>query len=253
MELRDYNLIDNVPLADGYGLMTMTPLDGGELPRIEPGQFVQVQTGAKGVLLRRPISICCFDPKTRTLELLVRRAGAGTAALLDMLPGTPVSLVGPLGRPFSMAHEGSDVLLVGGGVGVAPLLCYGQVLACHGAKVHFLLGARTHEGLLLLPRFRQTGEVEVTTEDGSEGLRGMVTAHPWMSRRWDRVACCGPAPMMKAVARQARATDSPCEVSLENMMACGVGACLCCVEKTVRGNVCVCREGPVFPTTDLLW
>ena len=98
------------------------------------------------------------------------------------------------------------------------------------------------------------GDVYVTTEDGSMGEKGFVTQHSLLSQEhFDRIATCGPKPMMMAVARYARATGSSCEVSLENMMACGLGACLCCVEKTVEGHVCVCKEGPVFNINKLLW
>lgn len=252
MQLRDYNLIDNTPLAAGYGLLSLTPLDGGEPPETAPGQFVNIDTGARGVMLRRPISVCDIDAPRRVMYLLVRRAGAGTSALLDALPGTPLSLVGPLGHGFDMNVAG-PVLLVGGGVGVAPLLYYGRLLAERGVEVKFLLGARSRDGLLLLERFAQHGPVATTTEDGSHGLKGMVTDHPWLQNPVGAVACCGPSPMMRAVARRAASAGVPCQVSLENVMACGVGACLCCVEKTVRGNVCVCKEGPVFTTDQLTW
>ena len=104
-----------------------------------------------------------------------------------------------------------------------------------------------------LERFKELGEVYVTTDDGSAGVKGVVTAHPRMQQPSDMVYCCGPKPMMVAVSAAAARVASPCEVSLENMMACGLGACLCCVEKTVRGNVCVCTEGPVFNSTQLTW
>ncbi|MDE6062764.1 MAG: dihydroorotate dehydrogenase electron transfer subunit, partial [Duncaniella sp.] len=97
------------------------------------------------------------------------------------------------------------------------------------------------------------GKVHVCTEDGSEGVKGFVTAHPCLEEEYFRYYCCGPAPMMKAVAAVARRNGTDCEVSLENMMACGLGACLCCVEKTVKGNVCVCTEGPVFNINELTW
>jgi dihydroorotate dehydrogenase electron transfer subunit len=123
-----------------------------------------------------------------------------------------------------------------------------------GGKPVFLLGARTKDDLLLQDTFRKYGEVYVTTEDGSMGSKGFVTQHPLLAReRFDRIATCGPKPMMMAVARYAREHGIACEASLENMMACGVGACLCCVEKTVAGNLCVCKEGPVFDINKLLW
>ena len=123
-----------------------------------------------------------------------------------------------------------------------------------GAMPTFLLGARTKNALLEMEAFERIGRVWVTTEDGSAGEQGFVTQHSVLQReRFDKICTCGPKPMMMAVARYAAKEDIACEVSLENMMACGIGACLCCVEKTTDGNRCVCTEGPVFDTRQLLW
>ena len=161
----------------------------------------------------------------------------------------------PLGNGFTMPETPDErVLLVGGGVGTAPLLYMGKKMAEAGCRPTFLLGGRSTADLLQLEMFRALGDVYVTTEDGSMGEKGFVTQHSLLSREhFDRIATCGPKPMMMAVARYARAAGSSCEVSLENMMACGLGACLCCVEKTVEGHVCVCKEGPVFNINKLLW
>ena len=150
--------------------------------------------------------------------------------------------------------EAQSYLLVGGGVGTAPLLYLGQALAALGYKPTFLLGARSADDLLQLDDFRRLGAVHLTTEDGSAGERGFVTQHSlWQTATFSRICTCGPKPMMVAVARLAREKGIPCEASLENLMACGLGACLCCVEDTVDGNVCVCKEGPVFSTDKLKW
>ena len=125
----------------------------------------------------------------------------------------------------------------------------------------FLLGARSKNDLLMLSAFEKYGRVLVTTEDGSLGEKGFVTNHSvWEHEHFSMIQCCGPLPMMKAVARCAKAKDIDCEVSLENLMACGLGACLCCVEKVLSDettqhdtNVCVCKEGPVFNIKRLLW
>jgi dihydroorotate dehydrogenase electron transfer subunit len=152
------------------------------------------------------------------------------------------------------ASRDERFLLVGGGVGVAPLLYMGAEMRLQGIEPTFLLGARSGKDLLMLDMFKRFGRVCVTTEDGSEGERGFVTQHSILQKEhFDRIATCGPTPMMKAVARYARQADVECEVSLENLMACGLGACLCCVEKTTEGNLCVCKEGPVFNIRKLLW
>ena len=181
--------------------------------------------------------------------------GEGTHTLATLKEGDKLNLVLPLGNGFSPIQKaGEKVLLVGGGVGVAPLLQYGKYLKENGAEPVFLLGARSKNDLLEQDMFKSIAQVYVTTEDASEGEKGFVTQHSILAKeKFDRISVCGPKPMMVSVARYAKQTNTPCEVSLENMMACGLGACLCCVEKTVKGNVCVCKEGPVFDINDLTW
>jgi dihydroorotate dehydrogenase electron transfer subunit len=146
------------------------------------------------------------------------------------------------------------VLIVGGGVGIAPLLFMGMEMQKKGIRPVFLLGVRSKRDLIRLDAYRACGDVFVTTEDGSEGEKGFVTQHSMLQKeKFDSIVVCGPKPMMMAIASYARATGTPCEVSLENMMACGLGACLCCVEDTKDGNVCVCKEGPVFDIERLKW
>ena len=123
-----------------------------------------------------------------------------------------------------------------------------------GAEPIFLLGARKATDLLELDEFAKIGRVCITTEDGSAGEQGFVTNHSVLQHEsFDMISSCGPKPMMVSVAKYAQKANVECEVSLENMMACGLGACLCCVEKTTKGNLCVCKEGPVFNTKKLLW
>ena len=164
-----------------------------------------------------------------------------------------VNLMLPLGNGFTI-FPGETMLLIGGGVGVAPLLYLGKKAKEAGANVKFLLGARTENDLLELEQFEAVGDVFVSTENGGKGEKGFVTQHSVLnSGSFSRIACCGPMPMMKAVAKIAKDKSIECEVSLENVMACGLGACLCCVEDTVEGNVCVCKEGPVFNIDRLKW
>ena len=226
------------------------------LPEMVPGQFVEVRIDhTPAVMLRRPISIHFVDRDNNELWLLVAMVGNGTCELGCLKVGDVLNCVLPLGNGFTMATASSDrLLLIGGGVGVAPLLYFGYELRRMGCKPTYLLGARTSTDLLELDAFRATGDVYVTTEDGSMGEKGFVTNHSILqAEHFDRISTCGPKPMMVAVAKYAEKAGIPCEASLENLMACGVGACLCCVEKTVDGNLCVCKEGPVFPTTKLLW
>ncbi len=246
-------------ISDKHVLIRLT--DKEVLPEMLPGQFVEVRVdGEPTVMLRRPISINYVDRQRNELWLMVAMIGAGTRRLGQLRVGDTLNCVLPLGNGFTMPaqHEEKDAqpskyLLVGGGVGVAPLLYMGAELVKLGIKPTFLLGARTAKDLLELDFFEQYGRVCVTTEDGSMGEKGFVTNHRVLQESFDHIATCGPTPMMKAVARYARENHIDCEASLENMMACGLGACLCCVEKTKEGNLCVCKEGPVFNIERLLW
>ena len=225
------------------------------LPEMLPGQFVEVRVdGSASTFLRRPISINFVDRDANELWLLVATVGDGTRQLAKLQCGDTLNCVLPLGNGFTPACQGEKVLLVGGGVGVAPLLYMGVEMNRKGVEPTFLLGARTANDLLMLPQFNKYGRTYVTTEDGSTGEKGFVTNHSILSsQHFDRISTCGPTPMMKAVARYARQQNIECEASLENLMACGLGACLCCVEKTVEGNLCVCKDGPVFNIMKLLW
>ncbi len=226
------------------------------LPDILPGQFVEVRVDdSPSTFLRRPISVNFVDRATNRLWLLVAAVGDGTRRLAQLRVGDTLNCVLPLGNSFTMPTlPEQKILLVGGGVGVAPLLYFGKLICDFGAEPTFLLGARSAEDLLEVDEFRKYGRVFMTTEDGTCGEQGFVTNHSILqTENFDQISTCGPKPMMMAVARFAHANGIACEVSLENKMACGVGACLCCVEKTTEGNVCVCKEGPVLNIKKLLW
>lgn len=226
------------------------------LPDILPGQFVEVRVDdSPSTFLRRPISVNFVDRATNRLWLLVATVGDGTRRLAQLRVGDTLNCVLPLGNSFTMPTlPEQKILLVGGGVGVAPLLYFGKLIRDFGAEPTFLLGARSAEDLLEVDEFRKYGRVFMTTEDGTYGEQGFVTNHSILqTESFDQISTCGPKPMMMAVARFAHANGIACEVSLENKMACGVGACLCCVEKTTEGNVCVCKEGPVLNIKKLLW
>lgn len=239
----------------GYVLLQLTD-SSTPLPPMQPGQFVEVRVdGSPTTFLRRPISINLVDYNANELWLLIHVVGAGTRALAELKAGDTVNLVLPLGNGFTLSPTPHSPLLIGGGVGTAPLLYLGQELMRQGTQPTFLLGARTREDLLQMELFREAGEVFITTEDGSLGERGFVTQHSlWNgTSAYDYIYTCGPKPMMVAVARLAREKGISCEASLENLMACGLGACLCCVEDTTEGHVCVCKEGPVFNIERLKW
>ncbi len=242
-------------LSEKHVLMRVT--DVKPLPEMLPGQFAELRVdGSPATFLRRPISINFVDRTKNELWLMVAMIGDGTRQLGRLRAGDKLNCVLPLGNGFSI-QSGKNALhktlLVGGGVGVAPLLYLGAELKQQGCEVTFLLGGRSAKDVLELDFFNRYGRVCVTTEDGTMGEQGFVTNHSVLAEPFDKIFTCGSTPMMKAVARYAKEKDIECEASLENMMACGLGACLCCVEKTTEGNLCVCKEGPVFNTKRLLW
>lgn len=250
----DLRVVSVEHITDKYVLIKLTQDE--RLPEVLPGQFVEVRVdGSPSTFLRRPISVNLVDYDANQLWLLVAAVGDGTRRLARLQTGDVLNCMFPLGNSFTMpAGKDEKVLLVGGGVGVAPLLYFGKKLCDMGCRPVFLLGARSEKDLLMLDEFSKYGRVCVTTEDGTAGERGFVTNHSVLGEiRFDRISTCGPKPMMVAVAKYAKANGIECEVSLENKMACGVGACLCCVEKTTEGNVCVCKEGPVVNINKLLW
>lgn len=241
-------------LRDGYILLKLT--QEAPLPEMLPGQFAELKVdGSENTFLRRPISINFVDKTANEVWFLVHEVGEGTRKLGELKKGDNLNVVLPLGNGFTLpASVEEKILLVGGGVGTAPLLYMGKVMSEMGCRPTFLLGGRSACDVLQLDMFKEYGDVYITTEDGSEGEKGFVTQHSILSsERFDRISTCGPKPMMVAVARYAKSNNITCEVSLENMMACGVGACLCCVENTNEGHVCVCKEGPVFNVNKLLW
>lgn len=251
----DLQVVSVEALGERFVLLKCTD-PNAPLPPMMPGQFAQLRVdGSKEAFLRRPISINFVDTKQNQIWFLVQLVGAGSRALGRLKEGDTLNALLPLGNGFSMPVSAEKKhLLVGGGVGTAPLLYLGAQMNLMGMRPTFLLGARTKDMLLQMEDFQRVGDVYVTTEDGSAGEKGFVTQHSILFKQhFDRISVCGPSPMMKAVAKFARANSVPCEVSLENMMACGLGACLCCVEKTVKGNVCVCTEGPVFDINELTW
>lgn len=225
------------------------------LPTIVPGQFVQVRVDdSPGTYLRRPISIHDVDFQSNEITLLVQQVGEGTRHLAAAIVGSIINMVLPLGNGFSMPEVEEKCLLVGGGIGIAPLYYFAKVLNEKGIRPTLLLGGKLTSDLLRLAEYQKFGDTFVTTEDGSMGEKGFVTMHSlWQRQSFDKIYVCGPKPMMKAVAKLAIEKDVWCEVSLENLMACGLGACLCCVEDTVDGHVCVCKEGPVFNIRRLKW
>ena len=263
--ITDFTVVGNERLSDRLFVLKLKPADGSVLTACRPGQFVEVRVDQEPrVFLRRPISTHRVLKDRNEMWLLVQKAGNGTQKMSELKVGERLNLVYPLGNGYSLNGSARHYLLIGGGVGIAPLLETGAVLKESGAQVTFLLGGRTASDLVEIEEYKALGEVLVTTEDGSvlAGLdcqKGFVTNHRRLQEgAFDAIRVCGPGPMMKAVAKVVsgwKQNEQPhyCEVSLENRMACGLGVCLCCVEDTKEGHKCVCSDGPVFDIKDLKW
>ena len=247
--------IHNTQLLPGRFLL-LELKSSEKLDRINPGQFVEIEVpNCKDTFLRRPISIHDVDYSSNTLSLLIKIVGCGTDTLSKMEKGMRLNLIYPLGNGFSKPDV-NEVLFVGGGYGIAPFLHFGKELNKMGIKPVILLGANSKYDFVRLDEYEKLGDLHLTTIDGSAGEKGVVTYHSILKERagiFRKIYCCGPEPMMKAVGAYAKLNHIDCEVSLDNLMACGIGACLCCVTDTVRGNEIVCTSGPVFNIKDLKW
>lgn len=240
-------------LNNKYFILELNPFTVAD--SIEAGQFLQLLIPhTNDVFLRRPFSIHDVT-ENHHIRLLVQVVGKGTQALQHVIEGEVLNIIYPLGNGFSFSHLQNKALLVGGGCGVAPLLLLARKINKMGIVPDIIIGTKSKADLIEIEEYQKLGNVFITTEDGSEGTKGYVTHHAIFERLefYEQIYACGPEVMMKAVAKRAKEKSVPCQVSLENTMACGIGACLCCITPSVNGNVCVCTEGPVFNSTELLW
>lgn len=224
-----------------------------------PGQFISMYTNDAGKLLPRPISICEIDKEKKELRVVYRVTGenTGTRQFSEMKAGDSFSVIGPLGNGFPYEKaEGKRAFLMGGGIGVPPVLELAKQMKCK--KKQIIVGYRDAH-IFLKEEFTQNGEVYISTEDGSVGTKGNVMdAVRENSLQADIIFACGPGPMLRAIKKYAEENDIECYVSLEERMACGIGACLGCVcqsaEKDSHSNVHnkrICKDGPVFLSTEV--
>lgn len=221
-----------------------------------PGQFVHIR--CPGVTLRRPISICQVDAQRGTVRLVFEVRGRGTAELAQLGEGELMDLLGPLGHGFEIL-PGARAIAVGGGIGVPPML---EALRSYGENGTAILGFRSANAVILEEDFLQNGnQVRLATDDGTRGTKGFVTQllkEQLEQQRPDIIYACGPTPMLKGVAALAQQYGVRCQVSLEERMGCGVGACLVCACKTLRENGYegyshVCKDGPVFEAQQVVF
>lgn len=225
-----------------------------DLPEIHPGQFVSVEIkNTHEVFLRRPFSIFDVDYSKNTISLIVKILGKGSKKITEIEQGETLNIIYPLGKGFTYPETTDNILLIGGGSGVVPMLFLAKKSGIKNANI--ILGAKTKQDHIDVKEYSKYANLYFATEDGSLGEKGYVTNHTLFQQlsNFTKIYACGPDIMMKTIAKEAQKAGVFCEVSLENLMACGFGVCLCCIEPTEKGNLRVCTEGPVFNINDLKW
>lgn len=248
-----YQIIEKKTLAKGIFDVEILCPDIAELA--EPGQFAQV--AAEGFFLRRPISICDIDKEKGSIRLVFEVRGKGTEKLSELNKGSLIDIIAPLGKGFKVV-AGKKVICVGGGIGVPPMV---GVAAAYGENAVAISGFRNMAAVILQEDFRKVGAKTILcTDDGSAGEKGFVTdalARQIEAEKPDLVVACGPMIMLKRVAEIAEKNGIECQVSLEQRMACGVGACLVCACRTVKDGTeihsHVCKDGPVFDSKEVVF
>jgi dihydroorotate dehydrogenase electron transfer subunit len=243
------DVVENRPLNENHFVLTFRPQESSPDP--EPGQFYMIGTGSTAdPLLKRPF--CFFDRVNGDIQLLYRVRGRGTELLRDKKSGDLVDVLGPLGNPWPMPPKKEHPLIVAGGVGIASVM---PLVTGLTKRATVLYGGRSRDELLMLEELKAVaGELRTSTEDGSHGAKGLVTdLVRGISGENHVIYACGPEGMLKAIAEMARERGLNGYVSLEEHMACGVGACLGCAVMTKKGYKRVCKEGPVFKMGEVVW
>lgn len=220
-----------------------------------PGQFVHIRV--KGFSLRRPISICEINREAGTIRIVFEIRGEGTQEIAKLNEGELIDVMGPLGKGFTMLDPSKKIIVVGGGIGVPPMY---EVARHYGENATAITGFRSANAVILNTDFQRAGaKLMLCTDDGTMGAKGFVTAalkHRLLEGSADMIYACGPHQMLKGVVELAQEYHIPCEVSLEERMGCGVGACLVCACRTVKNGeeylAHVCKDGPVFRAEDVI-
>lgn len=246
-----YQVVEKTALAGGIFSITVKCPEAAKAAEV--GQFANIM--AEGFTLRRPISICDINKEEGTLRFVFEVRGKGTEVISRVNVGDNLDILGPLGNGFRIP-EGKKVIAVGGGIGVPPLLGIAKKL---GSNCTAILGFRSYDRIILDKEFEKYGaNVAVCTDDGTVGYHGLVTVpleNTLKNVGADLVCACGPEPMIKAVVDTCEKLGVPCQVSLEQRMGCGVGACVVCSCMTVRNGkeyyARVCKDGPVFDSKEV--
>ena len=237
-----FEILSNTPLTDSVYKMV---LQGDTEAITASGQFVNIRL--EGMFLRRPISVCDYDEKA--LTIIYKVVGKGTEAMSAMEQGQKLDILTGLGNGYDLSPSGEHPVLLGGGVGVPPMYNLAKKLVAQGKRVSVILGFNTASEVFYEEEFKALGcQVTVTTVDGSYGQKGFVTNA--LPENYTYFYTCGPEPMLKAVYRS---TYSSGQMSFEERMGCGFGACMGCSCKTLTGYKRICKEGPVMKKEEILW
>ena len=237
-----FEILGNTPLTDSVYEMV---LRGDTSAITAPGQFVNIRL--EGKFLRRPISVCDYDGET--LTIIYKVVGSGTEQMSRMVPGDKLDILTGLGNGYDLTLSGDAPVLIGGGVGVPPMYNLCKKLVAQGKHPAVILGFNTKSEVFYEEAFRALGaDVTVTTVDGSRGVKGFVTNA--LPESYTYFYTCGPEPMLKAVYR---ATATSGQMSFEERMGCGFGACMGCSCKTLTGYKRICMDGPVMKKEEILW
>ena len=238
-----FTILSNEALTESVYKMVL----GGDTTAITAaGQFVNIQLD--GLFLRRPISVCDYDDKT--LTIIYKVVGKGTAQMSKMVAGNKLDVLSGLGNGYDLTLSGDRPVLLGGGVGVPPMYNLAKKLLKEGKKVSVILGFNTKSEVFCEEEFKKLGcDVTVTTVDGSYGTKGFVTT-PLETVDYTYFYTCGPEPMLKAVYKTSKTSG---QMSFEERMGCGFGACMGCSCKTLTGYKRICKEGPVMKKEEILW
>ena len=238
-----FKILSNEPLTDSVYKMV---LDGDTSAIKAPGQFVNIQLA--GHFLRRPISVCDYD--SDTLTIIYKVVGKGTEQMSAMAPGETLDILTGLGNGYDLSLSGDRPVLLGGGVGVPPMYNLAKKLIAQGKQVSVILGFNTQSEIFYEEAFQALGcHVTVTTVDGSYGTKGFVT-DALKDLSYSYFYTCGPEPMLKSVYKASLTSG---QMSFEERMGCGFGACMGCSCKTLTGNKRICKEGPVMKKEEILW
>ena len=249
--LAKLKVVNNEQINSSHFRLYLTMPD--DCPPITPGQFAEIYVPPTlNSFLRIPLSIHFISDKKNEIQFLIQLKGEGTKYLKTLKKNDFVDIIMPLGKGFSIPRQ-RKLALIAGGCGVAPLLFLSDKLYEHGNELEIYLGFRNHNQVMLINEFKKYGKLVIATDDGSMGEKGVITqVFERHLDDFDFIYACGPTSMLQSLMYLSEKYNIKCEISLETLMACGLGACLCCAVPTKKGNMRACVDGPVFDTKDLI-